>query len=141
MSSITYGLLCKYLLEECGVDSKVIIKHRFALGFIAKAARAMPTEVSNQNHSFLMVFENLGRRVIFVFNRLSNQAIADSYIREIGGTWSQIHPIKQRPTEAVINCLFAEIYPLTEPAPKAWYVRAWEWVQHLLNSIVEWSMK
>ncbi|MEF3842458.1 hypothetical protein, partial [Campylobacter jejuni] len=53
---MTYGNLCKYLLEECGVDSKIIIKHRFALGFIAKATREMPDVVDDKPNGFEMDF-------------------------------------------------------------------------------------
>lgn len=122
MHNVTYGLLCKHLLAK-GVDSKIIIKHRFALGFIAKAAREMPFRASSQTKDFSMDFVNGDRSLGFSFDRLSNTA----YMHQFDGTAYNAHG---RPTETRINELFAWLYP---PAPKAWYVRAWEWVKEKLR--------
>jgi hypothetical protein len=120
---MTYGNLCKYLLEECGIDSKIIIKHRFALGFIAKAAREMPTEVFNNKIGVSVWFVFGDRSINFGFDRLSNHSTVG--IDETG---------TQRPTETVIPRMFEYLYgPPVEPAPKAWDVRAWEWVKGRLR--------
>jgi len=128
MPNLTYGLLCKYLLEECGVDSKIIIKHRFALGFIAKAARTLPDMVDDRPASFVMEFINDGKRISFWFDRLSNTSRMTTGIQNSTGGWDD--GVLGRATEERIYHWFARLYP--EPvAVKTWWVRAWEWVKRL----------
>lgn len=113
MPNLTYGLLCKYLLEECGVDSKIIIKHRFALGFIAKAARELPDVVDDRPASFVMEFINDSKRISFWFDRLSNTSKMTTGIQNSTGGWDI--GVLGRPTESRVNHWFARLYP--EPVP------------------------
>ena len=125
MPNLTYGLLCKYLLEECGVNSKIIIKHRFALGFIARVARELPDVVDNQTNLLTMEFIKDGNKIAFWFNRLSNTSRMSTGIQNSTGGWDI--GVLGRPTESRINHWFARLYP--EPVPvKGFWVRVWEWV-------------